>query len=84
MSRTQLERLVAADISTLEALGELPSGTAIPKIRAPSFENIRHQAELQLHKRRTDEHRVDIPWPVPWRGRSRAHLQGASYRPRSA
>ena len=58
MSRTQVDRLTAGGIGTLEALGDAPA-REIDKIRPESFAKIRHQAELQLHRRRTGQHRVD-------------------------
>src|SRR4051812_18478571 len=59
MARSQVDRLTAAGITTLEALGTAAPETRIKKMRAPTFENLRHQAELQLHHRKTREHRVD-------------------------
>jgi predicted RecB family nuclease len=68
MSRLQVERLRAGGIESLEALGLAPPKTRISKIRPRTFETLRHQAELQLHQRRTGEHRVD-PLPTePERG----------------
>jgi len=68
MRRDQIERLTAAGIPTLEALGDTPAGTAVPRIAAQTFETLRHQAELQLHARRTGEHRVDLLEPGERRG----------------
>lgn len=59
IARTQVDRLVAHGITTLEALGDAPPGTRVAKLRPATFENIRHQAELQLRRRRTGAHRVD-------------------------
>jgi predicted RecB family nuclease len=60
IARSQVERLSAAGITTLEALGDALPETKVPKLRASTFVNLRHQAELQLHRRRTGEHRVDL------------------------
>ena len=38
------------------------------RLRPQTFENLRHQAELQLHHRRTGEHRVDLLPVEPERG----------------
>jgi predicted RecB family nuclease len=57
--RTQVERLLAHGIATLEALGDAPADTRVQKLRAPTFANLRQQAGLQLHRRRTGEHRVE-------------------------
>jgi predicted RecB family nuclease len=68
MSRLQVERLTAGGIETLEALGLAPPQTRIAKIRPQSFETLRHQAELQLHQRRTGTQRVDLLPLEPERG----------------
>jgi uncharacterized protein len=60
IARSQVEKLTAAGVTTLEKLGDAPPATRIPKLRAPTFANVRHQAELQLYRRRTGEHRVDL------------------------
>ena len=58
ISRTQVERLSAAGITTLERLGDLEPGTRVPKMRPQTLDGLRLQAELQLHHRRHDEHRI--------------------------
>jgi RNase_H superfamily/AAA domain len=68
IARSQVEKLTAAGLTTLETLGDTPPATRIPKLRAPTFENLRQQAELQLHRRRTGEHRVDFLPAEPERG----------------
>jgi predicted RecB family nuclease len=66
--RTQVEQLNAAELATMTALGDAPPETRVKRLRPQTFENLRHQAELQLHHRRTGKHRVD-PLPVePERG----------------
>jgi predicted RecB family nuclease len=58
ISRTQVERLTAAGITTLEALGDLAPDTRVKSIRPETLDGLRLQAELQLHRRRTADHRV--------------------------
>jgi uncharacterized protein len=60
ISRTQVERLTADGIDTLEALGDAAPERRVPKLRAATFAGLRQQAELQLHRRRTGEHRVEL------------------------
>ena len=60
LGRTHAERLAAAGLDTLETLGDAPKGTRLAELRAETFETLRHQAALQLHHRRTGEHRVDL------------------------
>src|SRR5439155_15564372 len=59
VARLQAERLAAFGIGTLEALALSDPTTKVPKVRPPTFERLRHQAELQLHRRRAGCHRVD-------------------------
>ena len=68
VSRAQVERLTAAEITTLEALGDASPDTRVRKMRPATFANLRHQAELQLHRRRSGEHRVDLLPVEPERG----------------
>ncbi|MBD0330660.1 MAG: TM0106 family RecB-like putative nuclease [Thermoleophilia bacterium] len=68
VSRLQHDRLVAAGIRTVEGLGAAPPGTRVSKIRPETFAKLRHQAELQLHRRHTGEHRVDLLPLEPDRG----------------
>ena len=66
--RDQIERLSAAGISTLEALGDTPPGTAIPHLAEATFEALRHQASLQLAARRTGVARYELLPPAERRG----------------
>lgn len=59
LGRRYAEPLLAAGIPTLEALGDAPPGIAVDGIRPETLERLRHQASLQLHHRRTGEHRVE-------------------------
>ena len=60
IARSQVDRLTDAEIATLEALGGAVPGTRVPKLRPATFETLRHQASLQLHHRRTENHKVDL------------------------
>jgi predicted RecB family nuclease len=68
VSRAQVERLTAHGITTLEGLGDASPETRVRKMRPTTFANLRHQAELQLHWRRSGEHRVDLLPVEPERG----------------
>jgi predicted RecB family nuclease len=67
ISRSQIERLTAAGIPTLEALGDAPAGTSIPRLAASTFEALRHQAALQLAARRGPP-RYELLEPAERRG----------------
>ncbi|MDQ3866862.1 MAG: TM0106 family RecB-like putative nuclease, partial [Actinomycetota bacterium] len=68
VSRLQVERLTAAEIGTLTELAETAPGTRVKSMRPATLAKLRLQAELQLHRRRTGEHRV-VHLPVePDRG----------------
>ncbi|MDQ3859492.1 MAG: TM0106 family RecB-like putative nuclease [Actinomycetota bacterium] len=60
VSRIQVERLAAAEIHTLTELAEAEPATRVKSMRPATFESLRHQAELQLYRRRTGERRVDF------------------------
>jgi predicted RecB family nuclease len=64
----QIERLNAAGIGTLEALGETLAGTPIEHMAPEMFERLRHQAALQLDARRTNGHRYELVPPQEKRG----------------
>ncbi len=66
--RDQIVRLGEAGITTLAELGDAPRETAVPRLAATTFENIRHQAELQLRHRRTGEHAWETLPPEDERG----------------
>ena len=65
ISTRQRRGLVARGITTLEALGELPLPVDPPieGTSAPALERVREQARLQLHKRRTGQHRYELLLP---------------------
>jgi predicted RecB family nuclease len=68
VSRLQHDRLIAAGIRTMDALGTAAPETRVSKIRPDTFAKLRHQAELQLHRCHTGEHRVDLLPQEPERG----------------
>jgi predicted RecB family nuclease len=68
IARTQVEQLTLAEIATLTALGEALPGMRVKRLRPQTFENLRHQAELQLHRYRTGHHRVEVLPREPERG----------------
>jgi predicted RecB family nuclease len=68
VSRLQHDRLLVGGIRTMVALGAAPPDTRVSKIRPDTFARLRHQAELQLHRRDTGKHRVDLLPREPERG----------------
>jgi uncharacterized protein len=60
VSRLQVERLTKAGIDTLTALAEAAVETKVPSMRSTTLAGLRHQASLQLHHRRTREHKIDL------------------------
>ncbi len=66
--RDQIVRLGEAGITTLAELGDAPRETDVPRLAATTFENIRHQAELQLRHRRTGAHAYETLRPEDERG----------------
>mgnify|MGYP000176761121 CR=1 FL=1 len=60
LGRSVAEQLAGGGIATLAALAALPAGSRLDGLRAERLEPLRHQAELQLHRRRTGTHRVDL------------------------
>jgi predicted RecB family nuclease len=65
ISTRQRRGLVARGVTTLEALGELPlpADPPVEGTSAAALERVREQARLQLHKRRTGEHRYELLLP---------------------
>jgi predicted RecB family nuclease len=55
IARTQVERLTAAGIATVEALASTPPETRVPKLREETLTKLREQAALQVQRRRTGE-----------------------------
>jgi len=65
MRRSDLERLVAADVPTLAALAHLPRDRSIDEIPAPRLTRVREQARLQLHLRETGQLVFELIEPEP-------------------
>jgi predicted RecB family nuclease len=53
--RTQVERLEAFGIQSVEALAALPAEAKVPKLRGQTIAKLHEQAALQVHRRRTGE-----------------------------
>src|SRR5579885_370544 len=66
--RRQVDRLVAAGISTLAGLGTAPESPAPHGIAVETFAKIRRQAELQLSAREHGLDRYDLLEPQPGTG----------------
>jgi len=60
LRRSQADHLVEHGIPTLAALGAQAPGLEVDGMRSETLEPIRHQASLQLYKRETGAHRVDL------------------------
>jgi uncharacterized protein len=60
LRRTYIPAFEAAGLPTIEKLGDAPADRPADGIPVETFEKLRHQAALQLHHRRTGEHRVDL------------------------
>lgn len=53
MRRTWAEELIESGVTTLELLGDRSAGGTVGGLRSETFEQLRHQSELQLRARRT-------------------------------
>jgi len=60
ITRLQIRKLVTHGVPTLEALAKLPKNVRIPKMATETLNKLRHQAKLQLKKRRTGEDHFDL------------------------
>ncbi|MDQ3671750.1 MAG: TM0106 family RecB-like putative nuclease, partial [Actinomycetota bacterium] len=60
LRRSQADHLAEEGVPTLATLGVQEPGLVVAGMRAETLEPIRHQASLQLHRRETGEHRVDL------------------------
>lgn len=58
--QTQIRKLNAAGIHTLEALANLPEESVVPKLATETLGILRHQARLQWQERVTGEKVVDL------------------------
>lgn len=57
---SQIRKLNAAGIMTLEALARLPGGASVPRLAPTTLQVLRHQAQLQWHERTTGQKRCDL------------------------
>jgi predicted RecB family nuclease len=65
--RAHVEPLASAGLVTIERLGDAAE-QEVDGLRGPTFDALRHQARLLLHRRRTGRHRVDLLPPEEGRG----------------
>ena len=70
MQAGQIQKLRAAGVQTVAALGHLPADTHIPKLAPRTFNRLRAQAELQL-ARRAGEPAIELLAVEPGRGFAR-------------
>jgi len=66
--KTQIKKLQAAGVHTLEALGQLSLDVKVPKMDPKTLEKIRSQAELQLRARQSGQKQLEILPQEPHRG----------------
>jgi predicted RecB family nuclease len=66
--RDQIGKLETVDVTTLTGLAESPTGLRVRRLARDSFEALRDQAALQLHRYRADEIRVHLLVPEQKRG----------------
>ena len=59
ITRNQIRRLSGGGISTVRTLAALPSGSKVPGIQPDTFDQLRHQAALQIAKRDTNADYVE-------------------------
>jgi predicted RecB family nuclease len=57
--RDQLDKLLAQDVRTMDALATLDAKTSVAKMQPDTLARLRAQAILQIHKRRTGESKVE-------------------------
>lgn len=60
ISQLQITKLQLAGVTTLEALGTLPTATRIQKMTMETLEKLHRQARLQLLARRTGENQLEL------------------------
>jgi predicted RecB family nuclease len=71
LSGAQAKKLRAVGILGLDALAELDSTVAIPRIQGSTLERLRSQARLQMVNRTTGENHVEVLPPLDRRGFAR-------------
>ncbi len=60
ISRIQIKKLQANNITTMKSLADLNKDVVIPKMAQETLEKIRHQAALQIKKRQTGKNYFDL------------------------
>lgn len=60
ITRPQIKKLNAHGVTTLESLAKFPKNKYVPKIVPETLEKLRHQAALQLRKRKTGKDCFDL------------------------
>jgi predicted RecB family nuclease len=65
ISRTQIERLKAAEVRTLAALAGLSAEAAIPRLQRETLDKLRGQARLQLARRESGKPQLEVLPPDP-------------------
>lgn len=60
ISKLQITKLQSAGVTTLEALGTLPTATRIQKMTMETLEKLHRQARLQLLARQTGENQLEL------------------------
>jgi uncharacterized protein len=68
IQHSQRIKLEAADIHTVADLADLPAKRRIPNLNPQVLERLRHQASLQIYKRRTGQDKVEPLTSEPGRG----------------
>jgi predicted RecB family nuclease len=71
ISRSQIQKLNDADITTVRALAKSEVSTRVPKLSDTTFARLRHQASLQISKRDTGNDVVELLPLKPERGFAR-------------
>ncbi|MBV5340269.1 MAG: TM0106 family RecB-like putative nuclease [Deltaproteobacteria bacterium] len=66
--KTQIKKLQAAGLHTLEALGQLSLDVKIPKMDRKTLDKVRGQAALQLRARQSKQKQLEILSQEPHRG----------------
>ena len=60
ITHSQIQRLGAGGVTTLEGLASLPDGAPVADLNPVVLAKLMHQANLQLNKRRTGENQVEL------------------------
>ena len=77
IQRSQVDKLLKGNISTVEELAALPKDTKIEELHTDVFLRLRSQAVLQNHKRETKLDKIEILEPIATKGFERLPLPDA-------